>query len=96
MLKLFAEIYYLDNNFIHIIKIENDNIQSKISELKSTEQIGVTNAEFGIKWDEISRRVQLFPFFYSIVTNYSFYGFNSIVIGIWIKSFFHKKICYNH
>lgn len=88
---LFVEIYYLEDDFIHIIKIANDVIQSKVAVLGLTENIDITKSKFSNGWNDISRRGQLFPFFYSIVTNYSFYGFNSNDIGIWIKSFFHKN-----
>lgn len=85
---LYVEIYFLKDSHINILKITPDNIVN-ISKTKAKSNGEET--KLNLEWNEITRRDQLFPFFYSIVTNYSFYGLNSNDIGIWIKSFFHKN-----
>ena len=82
------EIYFLKDNHFNILKISSDN-NIHISKTKIKSNGEETN--LSLEWNEVTRRDQLFPFFYSIVTNYSFYGLNSNDIGIWIKSFFHKN-----
>jgi len=85
---LHVEIYFLKDNHFNILKITPNNIVN-ISRTKAKSNGEET--KLNLVWEEITRRDQLFPFFYSIVTNYSFYGLNSNDIGIWIKSFFHKN-----
>lgn len=82
---LFVEIYYLKDNKLNILKISNNKILIQESSLIQN------NFKLNDKWSEVKKRDDLIPFFYSMIINYSFYGFNSNKIGIWIKAFFHKN-----
>ncbi len=82
---VFVEIYYLKNDCINILRISSNTILLQKTYLNEN--------SFKLKndWVEVSKRSDLFPFFYSMIINYSFYGFNTNQIGIWLKSFFHKN-----
>jgi len=80
-----CEFFYLHNNSIYKLRIFNGKITLERSELI------FKTFQFNYHVKEIFKKEDLQPFFYSMVVNYSFYGFNTNHIGMWIKAFFHKN-----
>lgn len=80
-----CEFFYLHNNIIYRLRI----INGKITLVKS--ELIFNTFQFNYHSKEIFKKENLKPFFYSMVVNYSFYGFNTHQIGMWIKAFFHKN-----
>nr|WP_315252062.1 hypothetical protein [uncultured Flavobacterium sp.] len=80
-----TEIYYTVDNNLYKLKINLNKIYLEIFELKKN--IYVLKEEVV----EVKEKKDLSIFFYSIIINYSFYGFNTNLIGMWIKAFFHKN-----
>lgn len=80
-----VEIYYHLDNEIYKLRILGSEISfTVISEIKG-------NFKFAGRMKKVNDKNDLPPFFYSMVINYSFYGFNSNQIGMWIRAFFHKN-----
>jgi len=52
---------------------------------------GETVYHFQQKYISIEKKGDLPPFFYSMIVNYSIYGFNTNHMGIWLKGVFHKN-----
>lgn len=82
--KLRCEFYYENNNNLYKLIINNGKLNLEISENKKNK------FKFNFSKD-VLKKTDLEPFFYSMVVNYSFYGFNTYQIGMWIKAFFHKN-----
>lgn len=82
--KLVCEFYYENNNKLYKLIINKGKLNLGISENEKNK------FKFNIYKDVLEKR-DLEPFFYSMVVNYSFYGFNTYQIGMWIKAFFHKN-----
>ncbi|EHQ04022.1 hypothetical protein [Gillisia limnaea] len=80
-----VELIYLLDETIHILELRNGNLFKIKSEF-----IG-NNYYFKGNKKKVNTRDDLEPFFYSMLVNYSLYGFNTNEIGIWIKAFFHKN-----
>lgn len=82
--KLICEFYYENNNKLYKLKVNKGKLNIEVSE----------NEKNKFKFDnykDVLDKKDLEPFFYSMVVNYSFYGFNTYQIGMWIKAFFHKN-----
>ncbi len=78
------ELYYLlENNFFKLC-ISGGKIY--LSEYSPN----LNNQSFSTP-TPVTYREALGHFFYSMIVNYSFYGFNTNQIGNWIKAFFHKN-----
>lgn len=82
--KLRCEFYYENNGSLYKLIINNGNLNLEISENEKNK------FKFNI-YKDVLEKTDLEPFFYSMVVNYSFYGFNTYQIGMWIKAFFHKN-----
>lgn len=80
-----VEVVYLLNDKVNIIELENGELYRKEADKEGNRSF------FKEKKTKIHSRNKLLPFFYSMLVNYSLYGFNSNEIGIWIKAFFHKN-----
>ena len=82
--KLICEFYYENNNELYKLMVNN----GKLNLETSANEKNIFN--FNSNKELLDKR-GLKPFFYSMVVNYSFYGFNTYQIGMWIKAFFHKN-----
>lgn len=82
--QLKVELYYLLNESFFILRIENGEISYK-------ESVFSENSVFDLPFKIVKKREEMPPFFYSMTINYSLYGFNTNLIGMWIKAFFHKN-----
>lgn len=80
-----AEIYYTVDDNLYKLKINLNNIYIEVYKLKKN--LFILNKEI----IEVKEKSHLPIFFYSMIINYSSYGFNTNQIGIWIKAFFHKN-----
>lgn len=80
-----VEIYYLLNEKYYKLVINKGKhyLESASSQEK--------NEVFRNDKLSLKNYSELNNFFYSVIVNYSFYGFNSNYSGIWLKSFFHKN-----
>ncbi len=85
-----VEFYYIIENRIFQISIQNDTIQYKSGiNTNNKFKFGKKENEFVI---DTSKKNKIFPcFFYSMVVNYSLYSFNTNHVGMWVKAFFHKN-----
>lgn len=80
-----AEIIYSISDVIYILKISDGLIGVK----KANQESNIF--DFSNQNNQSLSKENLSPFFYTMIVNYSFYGFNSNQIGMWIKAFFHKN-----
>ncbi|CAM4349564.1 ATPase AAA-type core domain-containing protein [Zobellia roscoffensis] len=80
-----AEIYYIIEDTVYVLRVDQGEMTIGTSGLKANRFI------FPKNFSQVDKQNSLSPFFYSIIVNYSFYGFNSNQIGMWIKAFFHKN-----
>ena len=80
-----AEFFYRVKDVIYNLRISKGKVTVKKSEFNGNV------FHFKKENTQIIDKRGLSPFFYSMVVNYSFYGFNSNQIGMWIKAFFHKN-----
>jgi hypothetical protein len=80
-----AEIYYTVDNKIYRLKVDLNKIYLEHFEFKKNTY--VLNKEI----INVERKNNLPLFFYSMIINYSFYAFNTNLIGMWLKAFFHKN-----
>ena len=77
-INLFAELIYRHNKIYKIVLKED--------ELKVYEY-----QEDNTTWVDITTQFDLNNFFYTIAVNYSIYANNSLIIGDWIDTIFHKN-----
>ena len=80
-----VEIYYQLNSQVFKLKIQSGNILLDQGH-PSTEAY-----HFKKEYKRIEKKIDLPPFFYSMIVNYSIYGFNTNQMGIWLKGVFHKN-----
>lgn len=80
-----VEIFYVISNQIYKLLISDGKIFISRSSIEGKEH----------SFTEIPTQTvvksQLTPFFYSMIVNYSIYGFNSNDMGIWVRGVFHKN-----
>lgn len=82
-----AEIYYSIDSDIYKIIIDSGKVFYQLA-IYDTDKGEYTFVGEPVP---VKSKKDLPAFFYSILVNYSFYGFNTNEIGMWIKAFFHKN-----
>jgi hypothetical protein len=85
---LIGEFYYLIDNRISSIRIKKNIISKNDFILQNDKIIFIKSTEI---IDDVKDIKEILPFFFSIIINFSFYSFNTNIIGLWIKAFFHKN-----
>ncbi|WP_299675768.1 AAA family ATPase [uncultured Dokdonia sp.] len=80
-----VEIFYTLDEKLFKLKIDGDEVLIEEGILK--EQFYYFKGDL----KPLTNERKEFSFFYSVVINYSLYGFNTNQIGVWIKSLFHKN-----
>ena len=92
-----VELFY-ENDYIYKIVLENNDF--KCFKYKKDNNYAESNNEkskkykFNLIEDNIADSFSIENLFYTIAVNYSQHSFNSINIGGWIKSLFHKNDAY--
>lgn len=88
-----AEIYFeINNDYFSLILNYDNKIDSVVSKIKRIKRYDIT-----IEQTSNSQSIDFDPtnlskyFFYTIAVNYSHYALNSLYLGDWINSLFHKN-----
>lgn len=91
--KFNIELYYSIDDYLYVVKITQGKItQFQIPFSKDKIDLDSKSILFEISnKTTIVDKFDLTKFFYSIVLNYSSYGLNSLIIGTWIDTLFHKN-----
>ncbi len=85
-----ASIYFEDDGAFYCLQLDYDKEKNEahhvIKRIPSQHEAGFQSFEVEPRPEELAKY-----FFYTIAVNYSHYALNSLVIGDWINSLFHKN-----
>ncbi len=88
--ELKASVYYENNGSFYRLQLHYDKehnvTRNRIFKIADDQQDGFQALDVPPKPEELAKH-----FFYTIAVNYSHYALNSLVIGSWINSLFHKN-----